>query len=171
MNPHLRFGQGIPGITDGRGIGIIETRGLPELIDGVLLLKAGEVRLKPDATKAVWTTGDEIGLQAWMREYLLWLVESVHGKDESKNGNNHETWYDVQVASLALYTGQRRPGAPDAGGVARAYRAPHRAGWPSAARTGAHALMGLQHLQPEGVLSAGRPWGTCWRRPLESPHD
>lgn len=108
MNPHLRFGQGIPGITDGRGIGIIETRGLPELIDGVLLLKAGEVRLKPDATRAaVWTTDDEIGLQAWMREYLRWLVESAHGKDESKYGNNHETWYDVQVASLALYTGQR----------------------------------------------------------------
>jgi hypothetical protein len=27
-------------------------------------------------------------------------------KDESRNGNNHETWYDVQVAGLALYTGQ-----------------------------------------------------------------
>jgi len=108
MNPHLRYGQGIPGINDGRGIGIIETRGLPDLIDGVLLLKAGKVRLMPDATKtAIWTTDDEMGLQAWMREYLLWLVESQHGKDESTNGNNHETWYDVQVASLALYTGQR----------------------------------------------------------------
>jgi hypothetical protein len=41
-----------------------------------------------------------------MRDYLTWLVESPHGRDESKNGNNHETWYDVQVASLALYTGQ-----------------------------------------------------------------
>ena len=36
----------------------------------------------------------------------LWLIESTHGQEESKNGNNHETWYDVQVVGLALYTGQ-----------------------------------------------------------------
>jgi hypothetical protein len=97
MNPHLRFGQGIPGITDGRGIGIIETRGLVDLLDGVLLI--GRSR--------AWTAADEAGLQSWMRAYLTWLLESSHGKDEAKNGNNHETWYDVQVAGLALYTGQR----------------------------------------------------------------
>jgi hypothetical protein len=96
MNPHLQFGQGIPGINDGRGIGIIETRGLPDLLDGILLL----------AGSPAWTPGDEAGLQAWMRAYLTWLIESPHGRDESKNGNNHETYYDVQVASLALYTRQ-----------------------------------------------------------------
>jgi hypothetical protein len=96
MNPHLRFGQGIPGITDGRGIGIIETRGLPDLLDGVLFI----------STSARWTKADEAALQAWMRAYLTWLVESPHGRDESRNGNNHETWYDVQVAALALYTRQ-----------------------------------------------------------------
>ena len=92
MNPHLRFGQGIPGITEGRGIGIIETRALPEILDSVALL---------DGSPA-WTRADEAGLQASMRSYLAWLRESQHGKDESQNGNNHETWYDVQVASLAL---------------------------------------------------------------------
>jgi hypothetical protein len=96
MNPHLRFGQGIPGINEGRGIGIIETRALPEMLDGVLLL----------AGSSAWTADDDKALQSWMRAYLTWLVESQHGKDESRNGNNHETWYDVQVAGLALYTGQ-----------------------------------------------------------------
>jgi Alginate lyase len=96
MNPHLQYGQYIPGINQGRGIGIIETRNLPELLDGVMLL----------SSSPAWTKADEAGLQAWMRAYLTWLVESTHGREEAKNGNNHETWYDVQVAGLALYTGQ-----------------------------------------------------------------
>ena len=97
MNPHLEYGQGIPGITQGRGIGIIETRGLPEMLDGVLLI----------AGSSAWTLADGNGLHAWMTAYLRWLTESSHGKAEAQNGNNHETWYDVQVAALALYTGQQ----------------------------------------------------------------
>ncbi len=97
MNPHLRYGQGIPGINEGRGIGIIETRRLPKMLDGVLLITGSPA----------WRPEDAAALQAWMRSYLTWLLESQHGKEESKNGNNHETWYDVQAAGLALYTGQR----------------------------------------------------------------
>jgi hypothetical protein len=103
MNPHLKFGQGIPGITEGRGIGIIETRGLPDLLDGITLI----------AASPAWSAADQKGLSDWMRAYLTWLVDSTHGQEEAKNGNNHETWYDVQVASLALFTEQpavaRRP--------------------------------------------------------------
>jgi hypothetical protein len=97
MNPHLKFGQGIPGINDGRGIGIIETRDLVPMLDGLLLIKDSKH----------WTKDDELGLQEWMRAYLKWLIDSTHGKEEAQNGNNHETWYDVQVAGLALYTGQQ----------------------------------------------------------------
>jgi len=96
MNPHLNFGQGIPGINDGRGIGIIETRDLVPMLDGILLLGSSH-----------WAAADDAGLQTWMRAYLTWLVDSPHGKDEAKNGNNHETWYDVQVTGLALYTGRQ----------------------------------------------------------------
>jgi hypothetical protein len=97
MTPHLKFGQGIPGINDGRGIGIIETRCLPDLLDGIILSSAS----------AEWTSRDEAGLQEWMRAYRAWLTDSTYGQEEGRNGNNHETWYDVQVAALALYTGQR----------------------------------------------------------------
>jgi hypothetical protein len=96
MNPHLTFGQYIPGINQGRGIGIIETRSLPDMLDGIMLISGS----------TAWTKADEDGLQGWMRAYLSWLIDSTHGREESKNGNNHETWYDVQVAGLAIYTGQ-----------------------------------------------------------------
>jgi hypothetical protein len=96
MNPHLQYGQGIPGITEGRGIGIIETRDLPKVIDATRHLTKSQA----------WTASDETALRSWMRAYLTWLVDSEHGKAESRNGNNHETWYDVQVAALAVYTNQ-----------------------------------------------------------------
>lgn len=96
MNPHLRYGQGIPGIADGRTAGIIETRFLPDIIDGVTLLQGS----------AAWTVADGEALQDWMRAYLEWLLESPHGRDASRRGNNQESWYDVQVAGLAIYTGR-----------------------------------------------------------------
>jgi hypothetical protein len=82
MNPHLQYGQYVPGVNQGRGIGIIETRNLPELIDGVLLI----------AASPAWTRAADAGLQAWIRAYLTWLLESTHGREAARNGNNHETW-------------------------------------------------------------------------------
>src|SRR4029079_12800027 len=70
MNPNLQFGQYVPGVNQGRGIGIIETRGLPEMLDGVLLIRGSPA----------WTKADDDALQAWMRGYLTWLRESPHGR-------------------------------------------------------------------------------------------
>jgi len=91
MNPNLEFGQAIPGRCDGRGIGIIDTSGLPTLCDSVGLLR----------DSAAWTPRDQKALQDWFRKYLHWLRTSSHGRYESKTRNNHATWYDVQVASFA----------------------------------------------------------------------
>jgi len=97
MNPNLDFGQGIPGIAKGRAAGIIETRFLPEIIDAVTLLQ-GSSR---------WTTSDDQRLKKWMRAYLSWLGESRLGREEATRGNNQETWEEVQVTGLGLYTGQK----------------------------------------------------------------
>jgi beta-glucosidase len=96
MNPNLKFGQGIPGRDDGRAAGIVETRFLPEIIDGVMLLQRS----------APWSAADDAAFTEWMRKYLAWLLESPLGRAENRRGNNQETWYDVQVAALAIYTGQ-----------------------------------------------------------------
>ena len=95
MNPHLQFAQGIPGRCDGRGIGIIDTAQIGFLIDSVGLLGGS----------AAWTTQDQQGLVAWMSQLLTWLVDSDYGRDEASQPNNHGTWYDAQVLSLALFTG------------------------------------------------------------------
>jgi hypothetical protein len=97
MNPHLRFGQGIPGRAEGRSAGIIETRFLPRIIiDAVTLLQ----------DSSAWTASDDQKLNDWMRAYLTWLLESPLGRQQARRGNNQETWADVQIVALALYTGQ-----------------------------------------------------------------
>ena len=96
MNPHLRYAQAVPGRNIGRGAGIIETHNLPELIDAVGLLNGSKS----------WTPIDHKRLQDWFEAYLIWLIDSAEGKAESKAQNNHGSWYDVQVASYALFVGR-----------------------------------------------------------------
>lgn len=96
QTPHLNFGQGIPGINTGRGIGIIETRLLYKITDASIRLKASKA----------WTKANDLALRAWFGAYLTWLLESPIGQDEADEHNNHGTYYDVQVVIYAIYLGQ-----------------------------------------------------------------
>lgn len=97
MNPNLQFAQGIPGITTGRGIGLIETVGLTRVVDSIGLL---------EGSRAL-TESDRKGLTAWFAAFLKWMQESKNGQDEAAAKNNHGTYYDLQIASYALFVGRR----------------------------------------------------------------
>lgn len=98
MNPHLEYSQCVPGINRSRGVGIIEARAFPRLLDAVGLL-AGSV---------AWSGADQSALAAWFQAYLQWLLTSQSGLAEAAALNNHGTWYDVQVAAIALFLEQQQ---------------------------------------------------------------
>ncbi len=43
MNPNLQYAQAIPGINEGRGIGLIDSRALVDVIDAVELIRPANV--------------------------------------------------------------------------------------------------------------------------------
>ena len=97
MNPNLEYAQYIPGVNTGRGIGLIETRGLTRVVDAIGLL-AGSKAL---------SAADERGLREWFGKFLQWMLDSKNGREEAAAKNNHGTYYDVQVVSFALFAGKQ----------------------------------------------------------------
>jgi hypothetical protein len=95
MNPNLRFGQAIPGIAEGRGIGLIDTRELAGMVDAMGMLRGS----------SSWTDADQRGMVDWARAFLQWMKTSKQGREEVLEKNNHGTWVDLQSASLALFIG------------------------------------------------------------------
>lgn len=96
MNPHLEYGQAIPGRTEGRGIGIIETGSLVYVVNGIGMMRDSEALKEEDLA----------GLKKWFSEYTHWLISSQNGMDERMYFNNHGSSYDSQVATFAIFTGQ-----------------------------------------------------------------
>jgi hypothetical protein len=96
MNPNFEFAQAIRGLNTGRGLGLIESRLFTKVVDAVGLL----------ADSQSWTQGDEQELKQWYETYLHWMLTSKHGREEAAAKNNHGTYYDLQIASFALFLGR-----------------------------------------------------------------
>lgn len=88
MTPHLNHSQFVPGVSDGRFLGIIQGRAFVRVYDKLSLLQSSPS----------WNRKFEEGLYNWLSEFNRWLINSGKGKLVADYHNNHSTIYDLQVA-------------------------------------------------------------------------
>jgi hypothetical protein len=98
MNPNLKFGQAIKGKVEGRGVGIIDTRAFIRIVEAIGLI----------GSSSSWSRQDQDGMMRWFNQYTDWLLYDDYGIDEREHKNNHGTWYDVLVSSLAIFVGRNK---------------------------------------------------------------
>ncbi|MEJ5995908.1 alginate lyase family protein [Pedobacter sp. Du54] len=94
MNPNLQYAQAIKGVATGRGIGIIDTIQLMEVVQGIVAMQK---------SKALPTQTLD-GTKNWFSNYLNWLTTHKYGVDEMNAKNNHGTCWVMQVACFAKFT-------------------------------------------------------------------
>lgn len=94
MNPDLQYAQAIKGRATGRGIGIIDTIQLMEVVEGLEVMEDDAVMDKPLLAR----------IREWFTRYLQWLTTHPYGKDEMNAANNHGTCWVMQVAAFARFT-------------------------------------------------------------------
>jgi hypothetical protein len=94
INPNLQFAQAIPGVSPGRGTGIIDTLHMIEIP------RAIEAMAKSDAMPREVLAG----LKKWFGDYADWMVTSKNGHDEAAAKNNHAVAFYLQLAVFAQFT-------------------------------------------------------------------
>lgn len=98
MNPNLLYAQAIKGVATGRGIGIIDTIQLMEVVQGILAMQKSKAFAKSTIE----------GAKTWFSAYLTWLTTHQYGKDEMNAKNNHGTCWVMQVACFAKFTNNKQ---------------------------------------------------------------
>jgi hypothetical protein len=97
MNPNLQYAQAIPGVSNGRGTGIIDTLHLAEVPLAIEVLQKSPSF--PPETLA--------GLKRWFRDYSEWMLTSRNGREEAAAKNNHAVAFWLQIACFARLTGDQ----------------------------------------------------------------
>ncbi len=96
MNPNLLYAQAIKGRVTGRGIGIIDTIHLMEVVQGLIRMQE------------VLDQKDMDAIRSWFVEYQGWLMTHPYSMAEMNATNNHATCWVMQVASFAKFTGDEQ---------------------------------------------------------------
>ena len=97
MNPNLQYAQAIKGVATGRGIGIIDTIQLMEVVQGLEAMEGSAALNKQTLA----------GVKDWFSKYITWLTTHPYGKDEMNAKNNHGTCWCMQTACFAKFTGNQ----------------------------------------------------------------
>ena len=96
MNPHMKFGQAVPGRSVGRDVGILDVRSFIKVLDSLPLLESSDA----------WDQTSSDKLKKWFRDYLSWLLTSDLGREEAAGKNNHGSWFAAQAVRIALFVGK-----------------------------------------------------------------
>ena len=96
MNPNFDYGQGIPGLEEGRPAGLIEAGGAVAAADASSLLEGS----------VFWSEADETALRVWCSAFLDWMLTSDIGSRARAAVNNHGTIDDGRAVQLAIKTGR-----------------------------------------------------------------
>jgi Alginate lyase len=97
MNPNLRYAQAIRGVTTGRGVGIIDTLHLVEVVRAIEVLEESRVL----------TVAEFKSIRQWFADYLRWMTTDSYGIDEREARNNHGACWVLQVAAFSRLTQNR----------------------------------------------------------------
>jgi hypothetical protein len=96
MNPHLEYGQFIPGMNKGRAEGLIDYGASFSYALNMLRLLKTRKALAADLLE---------GLDRWHSSFRTWLLESEIGKTERAAKNNHGTFYDISLCVIERFLG------------------------------------------------------------------
>ena len=95
MNPNLNYAQAVPGKSDGRGIGIIDTYRFVRVVDSIgLLFHSKHLSIAELNT-----------LKDWFADYSRWMLTSKNGKESRSKLNNHGVFFDAQLGIFATFAG------------------------------------------------------------------
>ncbi|MGJ8691641.1 MAG: alginate lyase family protein [Thalassotalea sp.] len=96
VHPNINFGQGVPGLTNGRAAGIIDWSVFSSVISALQVFD--NKGILPAATKQ--------GMILWINRYLEWLLNHPLGKKANLIPQNHSNSYNFQVIAYMLYLGR-----------------------------------------------------------------
>ena len=91
MNPNLQYAQAVPGVSPGRGTGIIDTLHLVEIPKAIEAMKQSPA-FPPEVLA---------GMEKWFADYVAWMTTSKNGLEEANSLNNHAVAFWLQVAVFA----------------------------------------------------------------------